>query len=117
MEHISLTYGPKGFEEIQDFLTTYPKDDYSLSIYNITEQNTAEINCSFDEMLDVIMLVSSTEHDFPHWIGINRLSDSYVVGMKFAMGRIQTPAIYEYKDGTLTKIDFEKKYEHLFKKE
>ena len=52
-------------------------------------------------MLNVIMYVTNVEHDFPAWIGINELSDSYVVGINFTRGYLHTPSIYEWKGGRL----------------
>ena len=116
MKPITLTYGFDGFKEIRDFLSSNPKEDYTLLFYDINEDSTAEVFCSANEMLDAITLVSNTEHDFPHWIGIDNVHESYVVGLKFCMGRIATSTSYEYKDGALTKFDIEKAKANLEKK-
>lgn len=52
-------------------------------------------------MLDVIMYVTNVEHDFPAWIGVNELSDSYVVGIDFTRGHLHTPLVCEWKEGRL----------------
>ncbi len=31
------------------------------------------------------------EHDSPSWIGVNELSESYVVGLRFTRGNLETP--------------------------
>ena len=98
---VLLTYGKEGFKEIQDFLKQNYHKDYTLSIYNNCEQATVEVICAYEEMLDVIMYVTNMEHDFPAWIGVNELSDSYVVGMDFTRGRLHTPSICEWKEGRL----------------
>lgn len=103
MEKMELTYGEEGFNEIKDFLKKNTYDDYTLSIYDIMSQATMEIQCSIEEMLNIIMFVSEKEHDFPEWIGVNELSDSYVVGMNFTRGFFQVPSIYVAKDGKLEK--------------
>lgn len=98
-----LTYGVEGFKEIEAYLRQFKQEGYTLSIFDIMKQSTAEIECSFDDMLKVIELVSSIEHDFPAWIGTNDLSESYVVGMNFTRGKIETPAAYKFEDNKLTK--------------
>ena len=65
------------------------------------EESTAEIDCEFKDMVEVIMLVSHAEQDYPAWIGVNELSESYVVAMNFTRGRITTPSWYIFKDGKL----------------
>lgn len=98
---VELTYGNVGFKEIKEFLEQNYHKDYTLSIYNNCEQATVEVICAFEEMLDVIMYVTNVEHDFPAWIGVNELSDSYVVGMDFTRGHLHTPSICEWKEGRL----------------
>ena len=98
---VQLTYVNVGFKEIQDFLKQNYHKDYTLSIYNNCEQATVEVICAYEEMLDVIMYVTNVEHDFPAWIWVNELSDSYVVGMDFTRGHLHTPSICEWKEGRL----------------
>lgn len=98
---VQLTYGNERFREIQEFLKQNYHKDYTLSIYNNLEETTVEIACEHEDMLDVIMYVTSAEHDFPAWIGGNELSDSYVVGMDYTRGNIHTPPICKWKDGRL----------------
>ena len=96
-----LTYGNEGIQEISKFLNDNYQEGYSLSIYNILEQDTIEVICDFDSMVDVILYIVNVEHDFPIWIGVNELSDSYVVGLNFTRGRFHTPSVCEWKDGRL----------------
>ena len=98
---VQLTYGNESFKEIQDFLKQNYHEDYTLSIYNSCEQATVEVICAYEEMLDVIMYVTNVEHDFPAWIGVNELSDSYVVGIDFTRGHLHTPSVCEWKEGRL----------------
>ncbi len=98
---VMLTYGNEGFEEIKKFLNENYKKGYTLSIFNLLDQATIEVICDFDSMMDVIAYVTNVEHDFPEWIGVNELSDSYVVGMKFVRGRLKTPSICEWQEGKL----------------
>lgn len=96
-----LTYGNECITEIKDFLMNNYNSDYSLSIYNSLEQSTIEVICDFDSMVDVILYVINVEHDFPAFIGVNEITDSYVVGMAFTKGRLHTPSVCEWKDGKL----------------
>lgn len=101
MKEIKLSNGTRAFKEIEKYFKDNMKDEYTLSIYDEMNESTAEIICSYDQMLSVIMLVTDMEHDFPDWIGMNELTDSYVVGMSFTKGNLHTPSVYEYKDGKL----------------
>ena len=56
-------------------------------------------------MLDVTAYVVNLEHDFPAWIGINELSESYVVGLTFTRGHISTMSVYEWKNNRLVKVE------------
>ena len=98
---IRLTYGNESFKEIAGFLMENYHKDYSLSIYNSLEQSTIEVICDFNSFVDVIVYVSNIEHDFPALIGVNEISDSYVVGMAFTKGHLHTPSVCEWKDGRL----------------
>ena len=74
-----LTYGNEGFREIEAFLNETSHKDYSLSIFDTLSNCTMEITCPFEEMLSVIVFVSSTEHDFPEWVSMNPFTGSYMV--------------------------------------
>jgi len=105
MKHIKLTYGNDGFKEIQKFLDNNHKEGYTLSLYDMITQTTAEIECTFNEILPIIMHVTNMEKDFPAWIGLNDFTKSYVVGLNFSMGRLHTLSSYKYIDGMLEEIE------------
>lgn len=98
---MKLTYGSAGIREIRKFLEMYHYEDFTLSIYDIIAQSTIEVICSFNEIMDVIVYVSTIEHDFPAWIGINELSESYVVGMSFCSGCLTAPSIKKWENNAL----------------
>ena len=107
---IKLKYGEEGFNQIVKFLENNKHDGYTLSIYNGLEKATTEVVCKFDEMVEVIKFVSMIEHDYPDWIGTNKFSDSYVVGMNFTRGEIPTPSVSVWsKDKLIVKTDFKTK--------
>jgi len=99
MSPVELTYGNEAFKEIRSFLQEHYQEDYTLSIYDIASQATIEVKCSFEDIVDAILYVSTVEKDFPAWIGVNELSNSYVVGINFSRGQLHTPSICEYKNG------------------
>lgn len=101
MEIVELTYGDECYKEIRKFLNDNYNKDYTLSIFDMLGQTLIEVIADFDSMIDVVAYVINTEHDFPAWIGVNELSDSYVVGMNFTRGNLETSAVYEWKDGKL----------------
>lgn len=105
MNNIKLTYGNEGFKEIQDFLGKNHKEGYTLSIFDMITQTTAEIDCEFNQVLPIIMQVTNMEKDFPAWIGINDFTKSYVVGLNFSRGKLHTLSSYKYIDGKLEEIE------------
>ncbi len=104
MYTMKLTYGQEGFSEISKFLYDNYDKNYTLSIFDMMTNRTVELICDFDDMVSCIMYISNVEHDFPEWIGKNELSYSYVVGMNFVKGSLNTPAVYKYQNGCLTKL-------------
>lgn len=44
------------------------------------------------------------QNDFPAWIGVNELSDSYVVGLNFTRGHLHTPSVCKWKGGKLIEM-------------
>lgn len=98
---LHLTYGHESILEMSDFLENNKMSDYSLSIFDKNEQRTVEIDCDFEDIMKVIMIFINVEHAFPRWIGINPVSESYVVGMEFTRGRFHTPSYYKFQDGRL----------------
>lgn len=96
-----LTYGNEGFDEIRFFLKKYYSKGYTLSIFDTINKATIEVVCDFEDMVDVVAYVSEVEHNFPTWIGVNELSESYVVGMAFTRGRLSTPSLLKWKNNEL----------------
>ena len=101
MKPEKLTNGQEGFNEIRDFLNKHYNENYTLSIFDTMKEVNIEVVCNFSEMVDVIMYVSNMEHDFPAWIGVNELSDSYVVGLAFTRGHLEAPSIYKWENNKL----------------
>ena len=96
MEVKYLNYGQKVFEEMKEFIDGTNMSSYTLSIYDIGSRVTIEIACNFEDMLECIVNISNIEHDFPHWIGKNDISESYVVGMNITRGRLVPGKYYRY---------------------
>ena len=101
MNILRLTYGDKSFKEIDSFLKKNKNEKYTLSVFDMLTNTTAEIQCRLDEILNVLCYVTDMEHDYPAWIGTNPLTNSYVVGLNFTRGRIRTGANYEWKNNKL----------------
>ena len=98
--------GIEALNLISQFLDKYRHDGYSLSIFDtISNYPGAEIlDVPFDEISKIIDFVYHTEHAEPiAWIGVNSLSDSYVVAMPLTRGRIG--GNYRVDDGKLKHIE------------
>ncbi len=98
MKELKLSNGTKSFDEIKNYLLKNYKEEYTLSLYDMITEETAEIECTKEDILSAIMLATDMEHDFPEWIGINELTNSIVVGMNFTKGNLKTNCFYEYNE-------------------
>lgn len=104
IEDISLALG--GVDSlIEKFIDTYYHEDYSLSIFDTLEAGTIEIDCDIKEMPKIVDYIYHFEKGTPlTFIGINSLTDSYVVGMSLSMGRIDHGS-YKAEDGKIIKVN------------
>lgn len=94
-----------GYTRVEEFIERYPHKNWSLSIYNLLDESTAEIDCPFDEIPKIASFVYNLEHAYPMtFIGENPVSESYVIGMTLTRGRIQTPGIYRAENGKLRSV-------------
>lgn len=100
-----LTYGFDGIIEATEFIAENYLRDWTLSVFDINSNFTAELMpCTVEEMGSVLRRVSEMEHTFPEWIGLNPASESYVVGMEFTRGRLEVPGVYAWREHELVKI-------------
>lgn len=91
------------FDIIRKFLLQCPYENLSLLFYNVLISATTEIDCLFEEMEKIVWFVCNTEHSLVHFIGVNSMSESYVVGIDFTRGRIEN-APYKVENGKLVRI-------------
>ena len=100
IEDISLALGGVS-SLINTFISQYPKQNYSLSIFDINTSKTIEISCDIAEIPQIVEYIYQTEKGTPlSFIGVNSLSESYVVGMSISRGRIDFGS-YKAIDGKL----------------
>ncbi|MDE7234102.1 MAG: hypothetical protein K2N29_03475 [Ruminiclostridium sp.] len=99
---------PESILLVKKYIEENYHEDYTLCIVDQLTNETLEITnpiCKIiDNITDIISFISSTEHTFVDWVGLNRLSDSYVVGMEFTRGEINIPSTCKYKNGKLISI-------------
>lgn len=87
------------------FIETYPHSDFSLSIFDNMTKQTIKIECNLDEIPVIVDYVYHLEKGTPlTFIGVNSLSDSYVVGMTISRGRIEF-GCYKADGGKLVKME------------
>ena len=103
VDDISLSAG--GIPElIQEFVDAYNHPNYSLSIYDTRTERTVEIDCRISEFAKIVEYVYHAEKGTPlTFIGVNSMSDSYVVGMAFTRQKIR-PGCYTIENGELKRI-------------
>lgn len=93
---------------IPRFLGKYPHNGYTLSIFNtLTGKTDVEImDVQFEEIGRIVDYICHTEHAASiSWIGVNSLSDSYVVAMSLTKGRIF--GMYRVNGGKLVSLSEE----------
>ena len=112
VEDISLPLG--GVTDlISEFIDKNRHEGYSLSIFDTLTSNTMEIECSLEEMPEIVDYVYHIEKGTPlTFVGVNSLSESYVVGMFMCKGDVQF-GDYKAEHGKLKKIGELKKFEFL----
>lgn len=94
-----------GLSMMRQFIEKNAHKDWSLSIFDSLTQSTIEIDCSIAEMPAIVSYIYNLEHAYPmSFIGENRMSESYVVGMSCAKGALNIPGIYEVKNGKLVAV-------------
>ena len=101
IKDICLAIG--GVEDlISSFIKLYYKKDFDLCIiYN--DEVIMLIDCNVKDIPYIVNLVYHTDKATPlTLIGINELTQSYIVDMTFTMG-IFTTGIYEFRDNKIIK--------------
>ena len=86
---IDLAITDCGKSLMEKFIRQYKNEGYTLSIYDDITKNTIEIDASIIEIPEIVSNIYRAEHATPmNFIGINSLTDSYVVGMTLTKGHI-----------------------------
>lgn len=74
---------------MREFLTEFPRTGYTLSIFDTNTSRTIEIMCAEGDFIQIAEYIYCTENAAPMaFIGVNDLSESYVIGMSCSRGRI-----------------------------
>lgn len=98
-QHISL---------VHEFITTHWNPEYTLSFYDqrtgLSMEITNEVEELKNDIIDVLGMVTNTEHSFIDWVGVNSLSDSYVIAMDFSRGRFKPGTLYKYQNKQLKSL-------------
>ena len=102
---VDLAITDGGSSIAKEFIDKNKYEDYTLSIYDELTSGTIEINASIDEMPSIIAMVYRVEHATPMtFIGLNKATKSYVVGMNLTKGKFEI-GYYNYVDGKLQKAN------------
>ena len=92
-------------ELVNSFINENRHDDYTLSIFDTITSKTIEIECLVSEMPKIVDYIYHLEKGTPlTFIGVNSLSDCYVVGMSISRGRIDF-GCYKVEDGKLKNLN------------
>ena len=102
---VDLAITDGGISIAEEFIDKNKYEDYTLSVYDEMTKKTIEVEANINEMPIIISDIYRIEHATPMtFIGVNKLTKSYVVGMTLAKGHIEF-GNYKYIDGKLNKID------------
>ena len=94
-----------GYSLLNDFIDKHPHEGWTLSIYNVLEEATAEIDCPVEAIPQITSCIFNLEHAAPMvFIGENALSESYVVGICCTRGRLSFPGLYRAEGGKVIPI-------------
>lgn len=103
IEDISLSLGGVS-SLVESFINQYSRPGFSLSIFDTNTSKTIEIACNIGEIPRIVEYIYSIEKGTPlTFIGMNSMTESYVVGMSMSMGRIDF-GCYKAIDGKLERI-------------
>ena len=83
---------------VNAFISEYPRDDYTLSFYDFLTERAVEApyDLRVEHFGRLVEVVFHIEKGAPfEWVGLNSLSNSYVVGMPFTRGRTTTESMQE----------------------
>ena len=96
---------------VDKFINENKHNNYTLSIFNSLNNMTMEIFAPLPEMPKIVSAVYYAEKAMPlKFVGVDSLTDSYVVGMPLMRGRFKTPGYYKAEDGKLKNIDEDEFY-------
>lgn len=102
---IDLAITDGGISITKDFINENKYEDYTLSVYDEITKNTIEIDAKINEIPIIVSMIYKAEHATPMtFIGVNKLTKSYVVGMNLAKGYIEFGS-YTYINGKLNKVE------------
>ncbi len=88
---------------IEQFIQKYKHPEYCLSIYDTITSKTIEITCEFDEIPKIVDKIYRLENGTPlTFVGINSITNCYIVGMSIAKGNIDF-GYYKAVNGRLEK--------------
>lgn len=94
-----------GFLAMEQFIKTYPHDNWSLSICDTNTDEIAEIICPVDDMPQIVSYLYHLEHACPMTaIYEDVLRKSYVVCMNCTRGRLSLPGKYVASNGSLHEV-------------
>lgn len=91
-----VEYGFNGLTEIAQYVKNHSEPDYTLALYDILSDGTMSVKCNTDQIAQIVSYVSTIEHDFPAWVGIDVYAKQYVVGLQFTRGRFPVPSTAEW---------------------
>lgn len=101
-----LTYSPSDFDSVKDFIKKHYDKNYSFTLFDVLTATSIIFDNPISEILDdiptIMELVAITEHTFAHFIGINTLYESYVVGVDINKGVLETNSTYRFDSNTKT---------------
>ncbi|MBD5464776.1 MAG: hypothetical protein HDR22_02985 [Lachnospiraceae bacterium] len=100
-----LTYSQSDFALVEKFIDENYYADYTISFYDAITGATLELANKVSEIKDniaeLVCKLSCIEHTFVHFVGINSLSESYVISIDFSRGNFRLPCTCKWENGRI----------------
>lgn len=93
---MTLTYGFMAFKEIEDYLKeqSVPEDYDYIVLDMMTCDGSVSLDVNRKDLIRAVKMVTSIEHDYPRWIGVDEKNKKVAIGLWFTRGTLTLGKTY-----------------------
>ena len=87
---MTLTYGFTAFKEIEEYLKEESvPDDFSYEVLDMMScDGSIKLDIGRKDVIKAVRMVTSIEHDYPRWIGVDEKNKKVAIGLWFTRGTL-----------------------------